>query len=351
MGAKRGQRGLPRGALDASCRRIISFDVEPSARQVHGSPQFLIPQGLTFYPRAVDQSSRIPRPADGRTLIDHLVAQFPYFDRDTWATTISEGRLFLDGHEAYATQKLRKGQILTYQMPDVVEPPADLHWSVAAEDEWFLIANKPGNLLVHRMGKSYTSNLLYLVRNAGNPGWAAADPAHRLDRETSGLVLFAKTKQALRAILHLFDTHQITKEYLAVTAPVPGAPVPAEGAQGVIDLPLGRTEDPVRGQIQAVGVPGARAARTHWIWGPEAANGRYQVIVRTETGRTHQIRVHLAEKGWPLVGDKLYGGPAAARHALHARLLAFSHPFTGLAVRYEAPLPPDWTGLWGRRKD
>jgi len=290
----------------------------------------------------VDQSSRVPRPAHGRSLIDHLVERFPYFDRETWGTKISEGLLLVDGQEAYAAQKLLKGQILTYKMPDVVEPPADLGWSVAAEDEWFLIANKPGNLLVHRMGKSYTSNLVYLVRNAGNPGWAAADPAHRLDRETSGLVLFAKNKQALAAILNLFETRQITKEYLAVVAPVAEAKVPAEGTQGTIDLPLGRTEDPVRGQIQAVGVPGARAARTHWVWGPEVAPGRHQLTIRLETGRTHQIRVHLAEQGWPLVGDKLYGGPPANRQALHARLLAFQHPFTGVPVSYQAPLPPDW---------
>jgi 23S rRNA pseudouridine1911/1915/1917 synthase len=295
----------------------------------------------------VDQSSRIPRTAHGRPLIDHLVDRFPYFDRGAWAATIAEGRLLLDGHKADAAQKLKKGQILTYRMPDVQEPPADLRWSLAAEDEWFLIANKPGNLLVHRMGKSYTSNLLYLVRNAGNPGWAAADPAHRIDRQTSGLVLFAKNKQALGAILNLFNTRQVTKEYLAVVAPVPGAQVPAEGDQGVIDLPLGRTDDPLRGQIQAVGVPGARTARTHWEWGSEVAPGRHQVTVRLETGRTHQIRVHLAEQGWPLVGDKLYGGPGAGRHALHARMLAFRHPFTGLPVSYQAPVPPDWRELWG----
>ena len=90
----------------------------------------------------------------------------------------------------------------------------------------------------------------------------------------------------------------------------------------------------------------ARAARTHWVWGPEVAPGRYQVTVRLETGRTHQIRVHLAEMGWPLIGDRLYGGPTASRHSLHARMLAFVHPFTGLQVTYQAPIPPDWRGLW-----
>lgn len=303
----------------------------------------LDPWGGSLYPRAVDQSSRVPRPAHGRALIDHLVERFPYFDRDTWSQAIAKGLLLLDGEVASGDQKLQRGQILTYRMPAVQEPPADLRWSVAAEDPWFLVADKPGNLLVHRMGKSYTSNLVYLVRNAGNPDWAAADPAHRLDRETSGLVLFAKNKLVLKAILNLFETRQITKEYLAVVAPVPGAVVPAEGDQGTIDLPLGRTQDPIRGPIQAVGVPGARSARTQWVWGPEVAPGRYQVVVRLETGRTHQIRVHLSEKGWPLVGDKLYGGPAAVRHALHARMLAFEHPFTEVPVRYEAPLPPDWS--------
>lgn len=279
-------------------------------------------------------------------MIDYLVDRFPYFDRVAWQARIDEGRLFVDGTLAHAAQTLAKGQVLTYRMPPVDEPPADLNWSLVAEDPWYLVANKPGNLLVHRMGKSYTSNLVYQVRTAGPADWAAADPAHRLDRETSGLVLFAKTKPALAAILNLFETRQITKEYIAIVAPVAGAQVPAQGDQGTIDLPLGQTEDPVRGSFQAVGVPGARPARTHWVWGPEVAAGRHEVTLRLETGRTHQIRVHMAESGWPLVGDKLYGGPPAARHALHARRLAFRHPFTDESVAYQAPLPPDWQGLW-----
>jgi 23S rRNA pseudouridine1911/1915/1917 synthase len=293
----------------------------------------------------VDQSSRVPRPSHGLTLLEHLVARFPYFDADGWKARIAEGRLFVEGEVAAADRRLAKGQLLTYRMPPVDEPPADLNWSVAAEDEWFLVANKPGNLLVHRMGKSYTSNLVYQIRTADNPGWAAADPAHRLDRETSGLVLFAKTKPALAAVLNLFETRAITKEYVALVAPVPGARVPADGEGGTVDLPIGSFDDPVRGQIQAVGVPGARAAVTHWRWGPEVAPGRYQVNVGLETGRTHQIRVHLASQGWPLVGDKVYGGVHAPRHALHARRLAFVHPFTGVPMAYEAPLPPDWDQL------
>jgi len=258
---------------------------------------------------------------------------------------VAEGRLTVEGRPAPADLTLEKGQLLTYRMPEFEEPPADLRWSVVAEDDWFLVTNKPGNLLVHRKGKSYTSNLLYLVRHAGNPAWASADPAHRLDRETSGLVLLAKNKPALAGILNLFTTRQITKEYVALVAPTPGASVPAEGDQGTVDLPLGRAEDPVRGDIQAVGVPGAREARTHWRWGPQVAPGRFRVILHPETGRTHQIRVHMADQGWPLVGDKLYGGPEAPRHALHARRLAFDHPFTGTFVEYEAPLPPDWVDL------
>jgi 23S rRNA pseudouridine1911/1915/1917 synthase len=278
-------------------------------------------------------------------VIEYLVRQFPYFDREAWAARIAEDRILVDGAVATAGQRLAKGRVLTYRMPDVQEPPADLNWSLVAEDQWFLVANKPGNLLVHKMGKSYTSNLVYLVRNAGNPDWAAADPAHRLDRETSGVVLLAKTKQALAAVLNLFETREMTKQYVAVVAPLPGARVPGVGEVGLIDLPLGRTDDPVRGQIQAVGVPGARAARTRWVWGNEVSPGRFLVTLHPETGRTHQIRVHLASQGWPIVGDKLYGGPAAARHALHARSLGFVHPFTGQPVTYEVPDPPDWNSL------
>lgn len=305
----------------------------------------LDPASRGLYPGPVDQSSRVPRPAHGRLLIDYLVERFPYFDREAWSARISEERLSVDGVVAAADLRLQKNQVLTYRMPDYQEPDADLNWSVAAEDDRFLVTVKPGNLLVHRQGRAYMSNLVYLVRNAGNPAWAAADPAHRIDRETSGLVLFAKDKAALAAILRLFETREITKEYTAVVAPVPGARVPAEGETGAIDLPLGRADDPVRGQIQAVGVPGAREARTLWFWGPEVAPGRHQVTVRLETGRTHQIRVHLASQGWPLVGDKLYGGPPAVRQALHARRLAFVHPFTGQVVSYEAPVPADWALL------
>jgi 23S rRNA pseudouridine1911/1915/1917 synthase len=302
----------------------------------------LTPLVWDLYSGAVDQSSRIPRSAHGQLLIDYLTATFLYFNREAWLARIAEDRLTIDGVSAAAEQKLVKNQVLTYRMVDYQEPDADLNWAVAAEDDRFLVTIKPGNLLVHRMGRAYMSNLVYLVRNAGNPGWAAADPAHRIDRETSGLVLFAKDKEALKAILDLFETRQITKEYWAIAAPVPGVRVPAQGESGTIDLPLGRADDPVRGQIQAVGVPGARAARTNWVWGSEVSPGRYLVTVRPETGRTHQIRVHLASQGWPLVGDKLYGGPPAVRHALHARMLAFVHPFTGQPVCYEAPVPGDW---------
>lgn len=293
----------------------------------------------------MEQSSPIPRSARGLTVLEYLVQKFPYFDRDGWLARITEDRITVNGERATADQKAEPGSVLSYRMLDFQEPPADLNWSVIAEDEWFLVANKPGNLLIHKMGLAYRSNLVYLVRNAGNPSWSKADPAHRLDRETSGVVLFAKHKEALAAVLNLFETREMSKEYLAIVAPVPGARVPAVGDEGRIDLPLGRTDHPEKGQIQAVGVPGAREAQTNWVWGPEVSPGRHLVTVRPETGRTHQIRVHMAALGWPLLGDKLYGGPPAIRHALHARRLSFVHPFTCVPVSYEAPLPADWQGL------
>lgn len=297
------------------------------------------------YHGPVEQSSPVPRLARGLTVLEYLVQKFPYFDREGWSARIAEARITIDGAVAAADQKLVPGTILSYRMLEFQEPPADLNWSVVAEDQWFLVANKPGNLLIHKMGLAYRSNLVYLVRNAGNPSWAKADPAHRLDRETSGVVLFAKDKDSLAAVLSLFETREMSKEYLAIVAPAPGARVPAEGEAGTIDLPLGRTDDPVKGQIQAVGVPGAREAQTNWVWGPEVSPGRFLITVRPETGRTHQIRVHMASQGWPLLGDKLYGGPPAFRHALHARSLSFVHPFTGRPVTYEAPLPEDWASL------
>jgi RluA family pseudouridine synthase len=312
----------------------------------------------------VQQSSDIPHAARGQSLIDFLSGRFRYLGREAWLERLAEGRLSLDGRPAAAGAVLAGGENLLYEMPDFAEPPANLDWQLLFEDDWILAAGKPGNLLVHHQGLSFTSNLVHLVRHAGHPDWAAADPIHRLDKETSGLVLFAKTKEALRAFQDLFMGGGMEKEYLAVVEAAPGAVLPEPGDAGTIDLPIGPLPDGTNAARQGTGGPGAKPASSAWRCTSAADPRRRAMAVFPRTGRTHQIRVHLAALGWPILGDKLYqlapadyaawiaGGKrpddpllAWPRQALHCRRLAFIHPFTGQAMELCAPLPPDMSGL------
>ena len=173
---------------------------------------------------------------------------------------------------------------------------------------------------------------------------------HRLDRGTSGILVAAKTDEAHRSLAAQFHDHTIDRVYLAFVRALPGA------ESGSVDRPIGR--HPRDRKRMSVHASAGRAALTHWrVERRFPASGISRLAIRPETGRTHQIRVHLSSVGLPIVGDPVYGGgsrrsarrvPAEAaltRPALHAAALGFTHPRSGEPLRFEAPLPPDLAAL------
>jgi 23S rRNA pseudouridine1911/1915/1917 synthase len=204
-------------------------------------------------------------------------------------------------------------------------------------DEWIAVVDKPAGLVVHHgagvRGPTLVDELRELLGGGSDP--ARPGIVHRLDRDTSGLMLVARTDEAHRALSDLIRRREVERTYLAL---IEGRP---RSREGTIDAPLGR--DHRAPERRAVGGRGARDARTHFRV-VEAVSKDTLVEARLETGRTHQVRAHFAAIGHPLCGDPRYGH--AGRHGLdrqflHSTRLAFAHPMTGERLEVESPLPPD----------
>jgi len=263
--------------------------------------------------------------------------------------------VLVDGRPTRPSARLRPGQAVSVLVP-APEPalprPEDIPLEVLHEDASLLVVNKPAGLVVHpgagRPGGTLVNALLGRVRDlSGVGGVLRPGIVHRLDRGTSGLLVVAKDDAAHRALVRQFSGRAVEKEYLALVLGVP------DRASGEVDRPIGR--DPVHRQRMSVRAPRGREAHTSWRI-EERFDGAALLRVRIHTGRTHQIRVHLASIGHPVAGDALYGGtrtPSSRRSearavlaslerpALHAARLAFTHPATGERREFAAPLPPD----------
>ncbi len=221
--------------------------------------------------------------------------------------------------------------------------PIELH--IAYEDEHLLVVDKPAGLVVHPGAGRRTGTLVHglLGRAAGGPE-ERPGIVHRLDRDTSGLMVVARSEEAYRRLQALVRGRKLERRYLAL---VRGRP---RSRRGRIEAPIGRDRlDPTRMSLDTDS--------------PREAVTRFEVVeflpehavlsVRLETGRTHQIRVHLAAIGLPVVGDPVYGVPGLGleRQFLHAAGLAFPHPITGERVETESPLPPDLAAALKRARD
>lgn len=281
-----------------------------------------------------------------------LAARVPDLSRSRIKGLIEEGRITIGGAPASASAKARAGQSFAIIFPEVIDAaPAPQHMalSVLYEDEHLIVIDKPPGLVVHPAAGNPDGTLVNaLIAHCGQSlagigGERRPGIVHRLDKDTSGLMVAAKTEPALTGLARQFAAHSVERAYKAV---VWGVPAPSSG---VIEGNIGRS--PRNRKKMAVVPSGGKPARTHYRVERLLAGGAAsQIDCRLETGRTHQIRVHLAHLGNALVGDPVYGrrpsrSPADLlrfdRQALDAYKLGFTHPATGKSLRFERDVYSD----------
>ena len=298
----------------------------------------------------------VPAEAAGMRLDKFLADHLADISRSRIQGWIEEGRVTLDGRPARPSTRLDPGQCVRVFIPPPEEVrilPEPIPLDILYEDEHLLVINKPAGMVVHP-APGHTSGTLVNALLARFPAWAELDwweseedeeeagadyprpgIVHRLDKDTSGLLIVAKSAGARSALQAQFQARQVEKVYLALVHGVPPAPA------GLIDAPIGR--DPRQRKRMAVVAEGRPAVTAYRVLEPL---GEYALLeVMPKTGRTHQIRVHLAFIGHPVVGDEVYGRRrsrlACPRQFLHAARLSFRHPVTGRPMEFSAPLPPD----------
>jgi len=294
-------------------------------------------------------SSKVPPSTNDMFLSAYLAERFTYLPKDIWCALIEDGRIARNGVRCDLATTVSRGDVICCDMPDFKAPAVNLDYTVLYEDDALLAVNKPAGLRVHSGGKFVTSNLVYHLRYVHQPAFPEACLVNRLDADTSGLVLFARSKEVLSQLMRQFAEGAVTKTYLAV---VSGQPSPADGT---IDLPIG----PVKGaSVPRYGIDRqhGKGAVTNYRTLRQLGGEHTLLELTPASGRTHQLRVHMAAIGHPLAGDALYTmsdadylawqrNPALKtglkRQALHSHRLQFIHPVNQSACSLEAPLAPD----------
>jgi 23S rRNA pseudouridine1911/1915/1917 synthase len=281
----------------------------------------------------------IPLDMAGLRLDQALAKLLPGESRSRLARLIDEGHVLVDGAAAAGKRKLKSGEAVEVALaPREVEGdhlPEAIGLAVVHEDEHVLVIDKPAGLVVHPGSGNQAGTMLnaLLHHSPAAERLPRAGIVHRLDKDTSGLLVVAKTEPAQLALVRQLQARTMKRTYLALARGL-------VAAAGKVDAPIGR--HPVHRTRMAV-VAGGKPAVTHYrVLQRFAAHTLLEC--RLETGRTHQIRVHLASIGHPLEGDAVYAGRAPRifpRQALHAWKLAFDHPATGEAVSFESPRPAD----------
>ncbi len=290
--------------------------------------------------------------------LDKALADASGLSRERIKSLMGEGRVTLDGKAAaQASLKPAPGAAFAISIPAVTPDeaqPEDIPLSVVFEDEHLIVIDKPAGLVVHPAVGNYDGTLVNALLHhcrgqlSGIGGVARPGIVHRIDKDTSGLLVVAKSDVAHEGLARQFEDHSIERAYLALVA---GNPMPPSGT---VTGAIARSNTN-RKKMALVADGRGKHAVTHYAT-LERFTHAALVECRLETGRTHQVRVHMTSLGHPLLGDPSYGRtpaklkPLLAEHkferqALHAKVLGFIHPVTGAALRFESPLPADMKGL------
>jgi 23S rRNA pseudouridine1911/1915/1917 synthase len=270
--------------------------------------------------------------------------------RSRVADLIAKGAVLVDGDPRAKSYQVEAGQRVQAKVADEAPQelvPEDSDLPVPFEDQWLLIADKPSGMPVHPSVGHSSGTLVHALLGHGLAGGENFRPGvvHRLDKDTSGLLVVAKTAEVHRLLVAMMKERAIARRYVAL---VHGS---IASDSGTIEAPVGR--DPVRRKAMAIGGSGAREARTHFRVLERLAEFTL-VEVRLDTGRTHQIRVHFLGIGHPVAGDSTYGrgdSLAIGRQFLHSARLQLTHPITGENLDVQSPLPADLAVALTRLRD
>jgi 23S rRNA pseudouridine1911/1915/1917 synthase len=284
---------------------------------------------------------QIERGDAGRSVLAHLAGRHGRASEAEWRARIERGEVRLDGERAAPEQQLAAGQELSWGRPPWIEPDVPLCAAVLYEDDALIAVAKPRGLPTVPGGGQFLEHTLLAVVRRRAP---EASPMHRLGRGTSGVVLFSRTAAAARAVQEAFRTRAVRKTYRALCS---GRP---ETDAFAIDAAIGEVPHPLLGTVHAASAEGRPSRSLVRVLERRAGPERALVEVEIETGRPHQIRIHLAHAGHPLCGDPLYGPgglplpgtralPGDSGYLLHALRLELAHPRTGQPLSIECAPP------------
>lgn len=329
------------------------------------------PSSARTEPRRLTLSCAVDNYRAGWSVVAFLAHRFPYHTEASWTERVRDGRVRVNGRRVSPEHVVRRDDRVDYTI-EHAEPPVDWRYDVLHDDGDMLVVSKSGNIPVHACGVYITHTLIArLKRDFGEP----LNLCHRLDRETSGVVVLARSRELNRAMATAFAEGRVAKRYLAVVTGY------VERDAFTVDAPIGRVdvrsaypEAYRRGKARDLATylpkrvvdPAGKPARTRF---EVIRRGADDTVVRAipEQGRTNQIRVHLWHVGHPIVGDKIYmlrgdereallregltpevrRALRAPRQMLHCARLEFEHPLTGRACAFEAPLPDDMRAFVG----
>lgn len=307
---------------------------------------------------AIQEEAIIPADMAGWRLDRALATLLPTYSRERLKALISSGQVTSNGQLARdPSAKAKEGTAYSVAVP--APTPAhneaqDIPLDIIFEDDHLLVVDKPAGMVVHPAAGNFDGTMVNALlhhckgRLSGIGGVARPGIVHRIDKDTSGLLVVAKTDPAHEGLAAQFAKHSIDRRYAAIVAGLP------KSGSGTVDAPLARSATN-RKKIAIVGEGRGKRAVTHWSL-VEPLKQAALVECRLETGRTHQVRVHMASIGHPLLGDPVYGRARPEhrdilkrlefeRQALHAARLGFIHPVTGGALTFDSPIPSDMQRL------